>query len=460
MAEGPIHALLLTGQNNHNWQYISRLHQDILQDTGRFVVDVADDTPAALADAAALKKYQVFVLDYNNDGGPRWGDKAETNFISAVKDGTGVVVIHAADNAFVGWSEYEKVCGLMWVKPTTGHGQFHPFDITFTDHEHPITKGLPDFKAHPDELYHKLVNTQNVQFKVLANAFSTKESGGTGQDEPMAIVLTYGKGRVFHTPLGHTWRDNDASKAAGSDPQFKILLARGTEWAATGSVTLGTEWKDARTHNTLTDAEKAAGWTLLFDGKSPSGWHGFKSKGFPEKWAVKDGTLFRQASEGEGPDIVTDGEYKDFEFSCDWRVGKGGNSGIMYHCDEEHQYSWQTGPEMQILDDGVHADGKKPKTRAGTMYDVVACAVDVSRPAGEWNHARVVVKGTHVEHWLNGFKVVDIDTASEAYNKAVAESKWAKSKDYNSKPTGHIALQDHGDEVSFRDVKVRDLSGK
>ena len=456
-AQAPIQALLLTGQNNHNWQFISRLHQDTLQDTGRFVVDVADDAPAALADRAALKKYEVFVLDYN---GPRWGDKAEANFLEAVRSGTGVVIIHASNNAFVGWTEYEKLCALMWVQNTTGHGRFHAFDVAFTNHEHPITKGLADFTAHPDELYHRLVNTQNVKFDLLASALSSTESGGTGKEEPMAIALSYGKGRVFHTPLGHTWLNDDNSKASGIDPQFKILLARGAEWAATGTVTLGAEWKDARPHNTLTEGEKAAGWRLLFDGKSPQGWHGFKSKGFPETWTVKDGTLLRPGGKGEGPDIVTDGEYRDFEFACDWKVAKGGNSGIMYHCDEEHQYSWQTGPEMQILDDGVHADGKKAKTRAGTMYDVVACAFDVSRPAGEWNHARVVVRGTHVEHWLNGFKVVDIDTAGDEFKKAIAESKWAKSKDYNSKPSGHIALQDHGDEVCFRDVKIRDLSGK
>ncbi len=461
-AEPPIHALLLTGQNNHNWQYISRLHQDTLQDTGRFQVEVADDAPAALADAAGLKKYQLIVLDYN---GPRWGEKAEANFLDAVKNGTGVVVIHASNNAFVGWTEYEKLCGLMWVKDVTGHGQSHSFDIKMADHDHPITKGLPDFKGHPDELYHKLVNTQHADMKVLATAFDAKDIGGTGQDEPVAVVLTYGKGRIFHTPLGHTWLnsdkfDNDGTKTSGTDPQFKTLLARGAEWAATGAVTLPVEWSDARAHNVLSDAEKVAGWKLLFDGSSSAGWHGFKTKAFPEKWAIAGGVMHRPAGEGEGPDIVTDGEYRDFEFAVDWKAAKGSNSGIIYRCTEDHDYSWQTGPEMQILDDAVHADGRKAKTRAGTLYDVVPCAFDVARPAGEWNHARIVVKGTHVEHWLNGFKVVDIDTASPEYKKAVAESKWAKSADYNSKPAGHIALQDHGDEVWFRDIKVRDLSGK
>jgi type 1 glutamine amidotransferase len=419
-------------------------------------VDVADDTPAALSDGAALKKYQLFVLDYN---GPRWGGPAEANFISAVSAGTGVVVIHASNNAFVGWTDYEKLCGLMWVQGTTGHGKYHGFDVAITSTDHPITRGLKPITAHPDELYHKLVNTQNVRFTTLAEALSSTESGGTGNQEPMAIVLEFGKGRVFHTPLGHTWLNDDNSKTSGVDPQFKILLSRGAEWAATGAVTLGTEWKDARPHNTLTEAEKAAGWKLLFDGSTAKGWHGFKSDKFPDQnWTIQDGTLWRRPG-SEGKDIVTDGDYADFEFACDWKVNKGGNSGIMYRCTEDHDYAWQTGPEMQILDDGVHADGKKPKTRAGTLYDVVACAFDVARPAGEWNHARIVVKGTHIEHWLNGFKVVDIDTTSETYKTALTESKWTKYPDFNTRPKGRIALQDHGDEVWFRDIKVHDLAG-
>jgi cytochrome c len=138
---------------------------------------------------------------------------------------------------------------------------------------------------------------------------------------------------------------------------------------------------------------------------------------------------------------VTDGQYADFEFACDWKVAKNGNSGIIYHTTEDHDYSWQTGPECQILDDAGHADGKKPKTRAGTLYDVIPCAFDVCRPAGEWNHARIVIKGSKVEHWLNGFKIVETDTTSEDFKKAIAASKWAKASDYGSRAKGHIACR-------------------
>jgi len=453
----PIKALLITGQNNHNWKYTSRLHADTLEATGLFDVEITDTPEANLTDPKGLGGYRVFVLDYNDSGKPRrWNAAAEAAFAKAVADGAGVVAIHSADNAFVGWAEYEKMLGLMW-REGTGHGAFHTFDIEWVDTEHPIIKGLGAFKDHPDELYHKLVNSQNVRYKLLAQAMSATDKGGTGKNEPMAFTLEFGKGRIFATPLGHVWEGSDAQKASISDPMFKALLCRGTEWAATGAVTLPAQWKDVRAQNTLSEAERAAGWQLLFDGATTANWRGFKKAGFPEKgWAVRDGALLVTAG-GGGGDICTAEEYGDFEFECDWMTTKGANSGIMYRCTEDHTYPWETGPEMQILDDANHKDGKKPQTRAGTLYDLFACAADVARPAGEWNHAKVVAKGTRIEHWLNGFKVVDIDTASDTYKAALKASKWPGMPDFNTRAKGRICLQDHGDEVAFRNIKVKPL---
>jgi hypothetical protein len=344
----------------------------------------------------------------------------------------------------------------MW-RDGTGHGQFHPFDVEFVNKDHPITKGLSDFKMHPDELYHKLVNSQNAKYTLLARAMSDTDTGVTGEYEPMAFTLEFGKGHVFATPLGHVWNGSDDQKLSITDPQFKILLCRGAEWAATGKVALPATWYDASPMNVLSDEEEHDGWKLLFDGKTTKGWKGFKKDSFPAKgWTIKDGIL-TAAHGGGGGDICTTDQYTNFEFKCDWRVEEGGNSGIMYHSTEDHTYPWETGPEFQLLDDAHHQDGKKAQTRAGTLYDVIPCAYDVSRPAGEWNHAHIIVKGTHVEHWLNGFKVVDIDTTSQEYKDAVAKSKWKDSKDYGSRAKGVIALQDHGDEVEFRNIKVKKL---
>jgi len=327
--EDRIPVLLLTGENNHNWRYTSRMFEDTLEATGRFEVDVRDDAAAALEDWEGLTGYRVVVLDYN---GPRWGEAAEANFVKAVTENAlGVVVIHAANNAFPGWAPYERMVGLLW-RQGTGHGRFHEFDVVWTDEDHPIA-GMGALVAHPDELYHELKNPQGASFEVIAEARSSTESGGTGKDEPMAIVREFGEGRVFHTPLGHVWTNVEETKASISDPQFKVLLARGTEWAATGSCTIESA-EDVREHNVLTSEERDAGWALLFDGETLTGMRGFRQEGFPSSgWRIEEGTL---ATEGGGPDVITTSTYEDFEFSCEWKVSPGGNSGIIYLVTEDH----------------------------------------------------------------------------------------------------------------------------
>lgn len=455
LAAEPIRTLLITGHNNHNWQYTSRVHKDTLESSGRFTVDITDEPWKTLGEPGALKKYQLLVIDYNDMGADkRWGTEAEQQFVEAVSSGTGVVAIHSANNAFKGWTDYEKMLGLMW-RDGTGHGKFHDFDVVFVDTDHPITKGLPNMTAHPDELYHKLVNSQKAEYHLLGKAKSATENGGTGQDEPMAFTLGFGKGRVFATPLGHVWVNDDNSKRSVIDPQFKALLCRGAEWAATGAVTLAPTWYDASTPNTISDAEKKDGWKLLFDGKTTAGWKGFKKDKFPEQgWTVKDGILSVNKT---GGDICTTEQYGDFEFKIDWRASKGANSGIIYRSTEDHGAPWETGYECQILDNANHNDGKKPQTRAGTLYDIMPCAFDVARPAGEWNHVHIIVKGTHIQHWLNGFKVVDVDTTSDEYKQAHAKSKWPGMKDYGTRTKGVIDLQEHGDFVEFRNIKVKEL---
>jgi type 1 glutamine amidotransferase len=457
----PIQTLLLTGHHNHNWRFTSRVHAETLEATGRFAVTIIEDPASTLATADAASRAALFVIDYNDLHEPkRWGDEAEANFVTRVREGAGVVVIHGANNAFKDWPDYAAMLGLVW-REESGHGAFHAFDVRFTAPDHPIIAargGLKRTFTHTDELYHRLVNPQRTPYTLLAAARSSPDHGGVNGDQPVAFITEFGQGRIFSTTLGHVWEREPKTKASVLGDDFRTLLARGAEWAATGRVTLPNTWRDERPANTLTDQEREDGWELLFDGKAAK-LRGFKQKGWPkEGWTIKDGMIVHAAGVGGG-DVVTMEQYGDFEFVVEWRAAPGGNSGIIYRCDEDHGYTWQTGREMQILDDERHQDGKKPKTSAGAMYDLFPATYDVVRPAGHWNHARVVARGTTIEHWLNGVRVVAIDTASDEYARAHAASKFPSMPDFGKPLRGHIALQDHGDLVEFRNIKVLRLDG-
>jgi hypothetical protein len=203
--------------------------------------------------------------------------------------------------------------------------------------------------------------------------------------------------------------------------------------------------------NTLTDAEKKEGWTLLFDGKSLEHFKGFKSDAVPATWNVDNGAVH---ATGGGADLVTKDQYQDFEFSCEWKLAEGGNSGIIYRSTEDGSATYETGPEFQVLDNNAHKDAK-PVNKAGALYDFFPASKDMTKPVGEWNTAKVVVKGTKVEHWWNGEKVVDADIGTEEFKKAVAATKFNNWKGFAVQPKGHIALQDHGDQVWYRNLKIR-----
>ena len=196
LAADPIEVLIGSGANNHDWEWTSPSLKRILEAGGLFSAEITYDPATKLADPAGLTKYAAFVLDYN---GPRWGEAAESAFLAAVRSGTGVVVIHAADNAFPGWTEYETLVGDLW-REGTGHGRFHPIDVTIVDREHPITRGLFDLRAHPDELYHDLVRAGGANHRVLATAWSAKATGGTSEAEPMITVGKLRRGARFPHP--------------------------------------------------------------------------------------------------------------------------------------------------------------------------------------------------------------------------------------------------------------------
>ena len=204
----------------------------------------------------------------------------------------------------------------------------------------------------------------------------------------------------------------------------------------------------------LTAEEEKAGWKLLFDGKSLTGWQGFKTPTPGAGWKAVDGVLTRQ---GQGGDILSVEEFGDFELSLEWKVATGGNSGIFFHVIKDGDEAWWSGPEVQVLDNTTHRDGKNPLTSAGSNYAVHAPTKDVTKPIGEWNTMRLVVKGAHVEHWLNGVKIVEYELWSPDWEARVKASKFGKIPMYGRAKRGFIALQDHGDPVWYRNIKVRPL---
>ena len=218
------------------------------------------------------------------------------------------------------------------------------------------------------------------------------------------------------------------------------------------------------TLNTLTPEEEAAGWQLLFDGISTAGWRGYNRETFPEEgWGVADGNLIVMASDGSeeglGGDIVTEAEFSNVELTFEFLVTPVGTSGVFFRVVEDPERTlWQVAPEYQVLDDSAYiAMGTMDMNRhlTGDNYDLHASDVRAANPVGTWNRGRIVVDGTHVEHWLNGQKTVEYELFSPEWEARVAESKFAPFPEYARAMTGRIGLQDHGHELRYRNIKIR-----
>ncbi len=220
-------------------------------------------------------------------------------------------------------------------------------------------------------------------------------------------------------------------------------------------------------NNSLNAAEVKNGWSLLFDGKSLTGWRNFRKKTIGKSWVVQDNAIHLDArpnKEGhwqapDGGDIITDKTYENFEFSYEWKIGNCGNSGVMFNVveNDKYDYVWQTGPEMQVLDNTCHPDSKFVTHRAGDLYDMIACKYEVVKPAGEWNEARIKSVKGNVSFWLNGINVVNFTMHDENWKKMVANSKFKEMPDFGLAKSGHISLQDHGDKVWFRNLKIKEI---
>ncbi|MBC6995919.1 DUF1080 domain-containing protein [Neolewinella lacunae] len=210
-------------------------------------------------------------------------------------------------------------------------------------------------------------------------------------------------------------------------------------------------------------------WKALFNGTDLTGWHTYGKEGsIGSAWKVDGDAIYLDASNKkdgqtvDGGDIVTDESYGNYELELEWKIGECGNSGVIYNVQEsaDYQYPWLTGPEMQVLDNECHPDAKIIKHRAGDLYDLISVAEENVRPAGEWNQAKLIVTPGHVEQWLNGKKQVEYNNTGAEWEAMIAGSKFKDYDAFGTFTSGKISLQDHGDPVWFRNIRIREIASR
>jgi type 1 glutamine amidotransferase len=473
-------ALLIDGQNNHKWQETSPIIKATLESTGRFTVDIAT-TPAKGGDMSTFSPnfadYHVVVSNYN---GESWSKKTQQAFVDYVQGGGGFVSVHAANNAFPEWSAYNELIGVggwggrsekdgpyvRWrdgkfvqdTNPGRGgsHGKRHAFEVVVRDTEHPITRGIPaSWLQAEDELYAELRGPASGM-QVLATAYSDKATGGTGEHEPILMVITAGKGRVFHTTLGH-----DAVSESGTG--FQVTLQRGTEWAASGQVTqpavtaalMSNKEVVKRDPATLTkpNAPKVdfsqppnidgAGWVSIFNGQDLSGW---SQKNGQATYAVEEGVVVgRTAKNSPNSFMCSERDYGDFELTFEVKVDEGLNSGVQIRSRSlaDKDKGRVHGPQVEI-ETGPAEAGYIYGEATGRGWLSPYQPPHKAMKNGGWNRFVVRAVGPRIQTWINGQKIEDIT-------------------DPDSYQSGFIGLQVHGVgdrgpfEVRWRDIRIHEV---
>ena len=408
-------------------------------------VDLTVSRDASTLNAATLAEYDAVV--FFTTGELPMDDAQKAALLAWVRGGGAFVGVHSATDTFYEWPGYLALVGGYF----DGHPWHQEVTVRVEDGQHPATRHLGEsFRIH-DEIYqHRDWSRGNVDVLLSLDVGSVDMNAPNirrdDRDFALAWTREEGAGRVFYTALGHR-------PEVWDDPRFQTHLLQGIAWAIGNPAAAA----DDTAANTLTDEERAEGWELLFDGESLAAWRGYKRDGVPDGWQAVDGALARV---GRGGDLVTVEQFADFELRFDWKVEEAGNSGVMFRVAEGDGPPWHTGPEFQILHNAGHRDGLAPITSAGSNYAVHPPARDVTRPVGHWNTARLVVRGAHVEHWMNGEKLLEYELGDPDWERRMMASKFASIPRYGREPRGHIAIQDHGDPVAFRNIRIRRLDAK
>lgn len=482
--ESVMRALILDGQNNHKWQATTPLIKATLEHTQRFSCDVATAPPAGGDMSAFEPKFADYDVVISNYNGEPWSAATNTALIEYVRGGGGFVSVHAANNAFPAWPEYNQMIGLGgWGNRTEkdgpyvrwrndkferdtqagrggSHGRRHPFEVIVRDISHPITRGIPaSWMQAEDELYAELRGPAS-KMQVLATAFSSQATGGTGEHEPILMAIEFGEGRVFHTTLGH-----DVTSMSGT--AFQITLQRGAEWAATGDVTQPAvtaalmSSQEAITRNPL-ELEPIAAvdpqqvdltkmpdiasdqFVSIFNGQDLSGW---SQKNGLATYEVSEGAIVgRTAKNSPNSFLCTERNYADFELTFEVKLQAGLNSGVQIRSKSLDEY-----------DNGrVHGPQVEIETSPGTSGYIYGESsgrgwLSPHQPATEafkndaWNRYVVRAVGPRIQTWINGQPIADL------YDPASFQE-------------GFIGLQVHGVgdsgpfEVRWRDLRIREIT--
>lgn len=236
--------------------------------------------------------------------------------------------------------------------------------------------------------------------------------------------------------------------------------------SACGNSILNTDRDTLPLQNRLTKQERKEGWELMFDGLTTRGWHKFGGQVVGTAWKVNDGALYLDTATKEnwqvkgGGDIISDDQYENFHLKLEWKIAPNGNSGVMFYAQEDtakYHFPWETAPEMQVLHNDGHPDGKFIKHRAGDLYDLISAKPETVRNPGAWNQVEIKCLQGNLEFWLNDVRIVTTTLWDDNWKKLVAGSKFSKMPDFGKFRKGHIALQDHGDMVWYRNIKIRRL---
>ena len=431
-----------------------------------------------------LARYDAFFFyttgDLTQPGGdhnPPMTPDQKAALLGAIKNGKGFIGVHSASDTFHSHGDSVDPYIAMLGTEFIGHSAQQTSRITCTDPRFPglgdTVKGL--------EMVEEWYSLKNFA-PDLHVIFAQQTAGMKGWQYqrgsyPETFAHLYGKGRVFYSTLAH--REDSWLK-----PEVQSVVLSGLHWVvgdteADLTPNLAQTCPEANTlpvqpppapkssatapvppNNTLTDAEKAAGWTLLFNGTDFTGWHNFKQEGVRPGWRVQDGAMVCADPHAAG-DLVTTQAYTSFELELDYNIAPGGNSGIVYHVTDDGPHMWSTGPEFQLLD---NEKGTDPQ-RCGWLYGLYQSPIDpatgkpldATKPAGQWNHVRLLISRAKCEHDINGQKYLEYVLGSDDFKARVAKSKFGKMPGFAAATTGWIGLQgDHG-SVSFRNVKIRPL---